>query len=100
MGLIPPKVKNLVNKNTDLKLVAKKECGKLIDFPEDGEWIRSSRTVISIHGDDNAKWYLNGKPLKSYNPQVELGRAGVHKLTAVLNNCAETSEVFLELAKN
>ena len=100
LGLKPPKVKNLVNKSVDLKLVAKKECGKLIDFPEDGEWIRSSRTVISIHGDDNAKWYLNGKPLKSYNPQVELGRAGVHKLTAVLNNCSETSEVFLELAKN
>ena len=72
----------------------------MINFPVDGEWIRSSRTVISINGDDSAKWYLNGKPLKSYNQQLELKRAGVHKLTAVLDNCSETSEVFLELAQN
>ncbi len=74
--------------------IKKKECGKLIDFPEDGEWIRSTKTVISVNGDDNASWYLNGKPLKSYSDQLELRRAGVHKLTAVLNNCSETSEVF------
>ena len=100
LGLKPPKIKSFVVAETYLKSVPKKECGKLINFPEDGEWIRSSRTVISINGDDNAKWYLNGKPLKSYNQQLELKRAGVHKLTAVLNNCSETSEVFLELAKN
>ena len=28
LGLKPPKVKNLINKNADLKLVAKKESGK------------------------------------------------------------------------
>jgi membrane carboxypeptidase/penicillin-binding protein PbpC len=80
--------------------VVKKECGKLINFPDNGEWIRSNRTVISVNGDAGAQWYLNGEPLKSYNQQVELKRAGVHKLTAVLNNCSETSEVFLELAQN
>ena len=100
LGLKPPKVKSFVNENTNLKFVAQKECGKLIDFPEDGEWIRSTKTVISVNGNDSAIWYLNGKPLKSYSDQVELRRAGVHKLTAVLNNCTETSEVFLELAKN
>ena len=100
LGLKSPKVKIFAQENTESKIIAKKECGKLINFPVDGEWIRSSRTVISINGDDSAKWYLNGKPLKSYNQQLELKRAGVHKLTAVLNNCSETSEVFLELAQN
>ena len=100
LGLKSPKVKIFAQENTESKIIAKKECGKLINFPVDGEWIRSSRTVISINGDDSAKWYLNGKPLKSYNQQLELKRAGVHKLTAVLDNCSETSEVFLELAQN
>ena len=100
LGLRPPKIKSLAEDNMAVKTVAKKECGKLINFPEDGEWIRSSRTLISVNGDRSAKWYLNGKPLKSYNQQLELNRAGVHKLTAVLEDCSETSEVFLELAKN
>jgi len=100
LGLRPPKIKSLAEDNMAVKTVSKKECGKLINFPEDGEWIRSSRTLISVNGDQSAKWYLNGKPLKSYNQQLELNRAGVHKLTAVLEDCSETSEVFLELAKN
>ena len=100
LGLKSPMVKSIATDSTAVKSVVKKECRKLINFPEDGEWIRSSRTVISVNGDESAKWYLNGKPLKSYNQQIELKRAGVHKLTAVLNNCSETSEVFLELAQN
>ena len=100
LGLKPPKVQSFAKDSTAVKSVVQKECGKLINFPEDGEWIRSSKTVISVNGDDSAKWYLNGEPLKSYNRQIELKRAGVHKLTAVLENCSETSEVFLELAQN
>ena len=99
LGLRPPKVNNLAEDNLAAKSVIKKTCKKLIDFPEDGEWIRSSQTVISVNGDQNARWYLNGKP-KSYTRQLELKRAGVHKLTAVLEDCSETSEVFLELAQN
>jgi penicillin-binding protein 1C len=100
LGLKPPRVKSFAKESTAVKTVVKKECGKLINFPENGEWIRSNRTVISVNGDAGAQWYLNGEPLKSYNQQLELKRAGVHKLTAVLNNCSETSEVFLELAQN
>ncbi|MDC0900018.1 penicillin-binding protein 1C [Paracoccaceae bacterium] len=100
LGLKPPKVQSFAKDSTAVKSVVQKECGKLINFPVDGEWIRSSKTVISVNGDDSAKWYLNGQPLKSYNRQIELKRAGVHKLTAVLENCSETSEVFLELAQN
>ncbi len=100
LGLKPPKIKSFAKDHNNFKTVARKECGKLINFPEDGEWIRSNKTVISVNGDEHAKWYLNGEPLRSYNKQVELNRAGVHKLTAVLENCSETSEVFLELAQN
>ena len=100
LGLKPPKIKSFAKEHNNFKSVARKECGKLINFPEDGEWIRSNKTVISINGDEHAKWYLNGEPLKSYNKQVVLNRAGVHKLTAVLENCSETSEVFLELTQN
>ena len=100
LGLKSPRVKSFAKESTAVKTVVKKECGKLINFPENGEWIRSNRTVISVNGDAGAQWYLNGEPLKSYNQQLELKRAGVHKLTAVLNNCSETSEVFLELAQN
>jgi penicillin-binding protein 1C len=100
LGLKPPKVQSFAKDSTAVKSVVQKECGKLINFPVDGEWIRSSKTVISVNGDDSAKWYLNGQPLKSYNRQIEVKRAGVHKLTAVLENCSETSEVFLELAQN
>jgi penicillin-binding protein 1C len=100
LGLKPPRVKSFAKESTAVKTVVKKECGKLINFPENGEWIRSNRTVISVNGSAGAQWYLNGEPLKSYNQQLELKRAGVHKLTAVLNNCSETSEVFLELAQN
>ena len=100
LGLKSPNVTSFAEGTTAFKSVPKRECRKLINFPENGEWIRSSRAVISINGEEKAKWYLNGEPLKSYDRQLELKRAGIHKITAVLENCSETSEVFLELAQN
>ena len=96
LGLEPPKIEN------DYKVAVGTEenfrkCGKLIEYPEDGEWIRGNTLSLSVSGNSSASWYLNNVKLSGQNQKVKLPNAGVNKITAVMGNCRDTSEVFFQL---
>ncbi len=96
LGLKYPKIKE------DYKIAKKsgdnlEKCGKLIQYPEDGEWIRGSNLALSINGNTDADWYLNNVKLEDFNNKVKLESAGINKITAVNGKCTNTSEIFFEL---
>ena len=94
LGLKSPEIKN------DYKIAQgleeRPKSTKLIQYPEDGEWVRSEKLTLSLSGDSSADWYLNGVKLAAYKKHIPLDHAGVNKLTAVSGKCRETSEIFFE----
>ena len=95
LGLKSPEIKN------DYKIVQslaekQKKCEKLIQYPENGEWVRGDKLTLSLAGNNAADWYLNGVKLDAYKANVSLSHAGVNKLTAISGKCRETSEIFFE----
>jgi len=95
LGLKSPEIKN------DYKIVQslaekQKKCDKLIQYPENGEWVRGDKLTLSLAGNNAADWYLNGVKLDAYKANITLSHAGVNKLTAISGKCRETSEIFFE----
>ena len=95
LGLQSPKIRD------DYKIAQNhirtlKKCEKLIQYPQNGEWVRSDNLTLSLAGDNSAQWYLNGVKLASYKPNISLIHPGVNKITAVSGECRETSEIFFE----
>ena len=95
----PAKFKEVEKFDGDKKLELK-SCNRLIQFPENGEWIRSDSLALSVGGPAQALWYLNGKPMTLEYGQMRLPYAGVHKVTARLDSCKETNEIFMDYQKN
>ena len=96
LGLEPPKIENDYKVAEGPKKNFKK-CGKLIQYPEDGEWIRGNTLSLSVSGNSSASWYLNNVKLSGLDHKVKLPNAGVNKITAVMGDCRDTSEVFFQL---
>ena len=97
LGLAAPKKPNL-RKHKKLEMASVKEvCAKLIEFPQNGSWIRTDNPVIKVAGKPDASWYLNGEPIAYSGKQLPLKSAGVHRLTARTDNCSETNEFFVEI---
>ena len=97
LGLKEPRIKQ------DYKIVAKnsfqtKRCSKLIQYPENGEWIRGSNFALSVSGNLEADWYINSIKLSKITNQIMLQNEGINKITAVLGGCRETNEIFFQNA--
>mgnify|MGYP001180067104 FL=1 len=97
LGLIQPKIKQ------DYKIEAKnsfppKKCSKLIQYPENGEWIRGTNLAVSVSGNSEAEWYINSTKLSGIHNQITLKNEGINKITAVLGECRETNEIFFQNA--
>ena len=71
-------------------------CDTLINYPEDGAWIRSDNAIIRVIGSEEAEWYLNAKKLGSFQKQVQLLQPGIQRLTAKSAKCSQTTEFFVE----
>ena len=80
------------------KLVEPK-CSRMIQFPENGEWIRSDNLHLAIAGDREARWYLNGAQIEMRGNQIVLPKPGAHKISARISDCIQTNEIFLDLRK-
>ena len=52
-----------------------RKCGKLIEYPEDGEWIRGNTLSLSVSGNSSASWYLNNVKLSGQNHKLKLPNA-------------------------
>ena len=96
LGLTPPKKPEVKVQFDELNLATKPTCKRLINFPEDASWIRSSNSVVTITGSEEAVWYLNAQKLGAYERQLKVSQAGTNTLTAKLGNCSETVEFFME----
>ena len=96
LGLTPPQKPEIKVQLDELNLATKPTCKRLINFPEDGSWIRSSNSVVTITGSEEAVWYLNAQKLGAYERQLKVSQAGTNTLTAKLGNCSETVEIFME----
>jgi penicillin-binding protein 1C len=96
LGLKPPKTPVLRLTNDEIAATLEPVCETLINYPENGAWIRSEDAILSVLGSQNADWYLNAEKLGSYSKQIKVSRPGVHKLTARSGKCSQTTEVFVE----
>jgi penicillin-binding protein 1C len=96
LGLKPPKTPTLRLSNSEIAATLEPVCETLINYPQNGAWIRSEDAILSVLGSQNADWYLNAEKLGSYSKQIKVSRPGVHKLTAKSGKCSQTAEVFVE----
>ncbi|PVZ49384.1 transglycosylase domain-containing protein [Thalassobacter stenotrophicus] len=96
LGFKPPSKPVLQPRDAFEVMPAKVACHDLINYPQNGSWIRSTSRVLKIIGDQEADWYLNGKPLGRFRSQIDVPQAGVNTLTARKGSCSQTNEVFLE----
>ena len=71
-------------------------CTTLIDYPENGAWIKSDNAVIRVIGSQTADWYLNAKKFDASQKQVQLLEPGIQRLTAKSSECSQTNEFFVE----
>jgi len=96
LGLKPPKTPTLRLTNDEIATTLEPTCETLINYPENGAWIRSEDAILSVLGSQNADWYLNAEKLGAYSKQIKVTRPGVHRLTAKAGKCSQTTEVFVE----
>ena len=97
LGLLEPTRFNQKPTLPALAKLVKADCSRLIQFPEDGEWIRSENLHLAVAGDRDAHWYVNGVPIEMKDSQIVLPKPGAHKISARKRECIQTSEIFLDL---
>ena len=73
-------------------------CPPLIDFPEDGEWLRTEDKRVAVSGTRRTiRWFLDGVAASVSNGAITVPSGGAFRITAADGECRETSEVFVEL---
>ena len=97
LGLKEPEIKHDYRIEARNSFQAEK-CSKLIQYPENGEWIRGTNLAISVSGNSEAEWYINSTKLSGIHSQITLQNEGINKITAVLGKCRETNEIFFQNA--
>lgn len=97
LGLLEPTRFNQKPKRTVSAKLVKASCPRLIQFPEDGEWIRSENLYLAVAGERGAHWYVNGVPIEMKDSQIILPKPGAYKISARKRECIQTSEIFLDL---
>ena len=96
LGLKAPEVPKLQIANADSPPEAGIVCTTLIDYPENGAWIKSDNAVIRVIGSQTADWYLNAEKFDASQKQVQLLEPGIQRLTAKSSECSQTNEFFVE----
>ena len=96
LGLMSPNTPALRLTKDEIAATLEPVCETLINYPENGAWIRSEDAILSVLGSQNADWYLNAEKLGAYSKQIKVSRPGIHKLTAKSGKCSQTAEVFVE----
>ena len=72
-------------------------CPRLINYPEDGEWIRTEDNRIAVSGTSSwLAWFLDGMAVRVGAAGIAVPAGGAYRITAVAGDCREISEVFVE----
>ena len=96
LAMKAPERPKLQIRNEVAEAAPNEACNTLINYPEDGAWIRSNNAIIRVIGSAEAEWYLNAKKLGSFQKQVHLLQPGIQRLTAKSAKCSQTTEFFIE----
>ena len=99
LGLKAPEVPKLQISNGASPPEAGIVCTTLIDYPENGAWIKSDNAVIRVIGSQTADWYLNAEKFDASQKQVQVLEPGIQRLTAKSSECSQTNEFFVEFQK-
>jgi penicillin-binding protein 1C len=99
LGLKSPEVPKLQISNGASLPEAGIVCTTLIDYPENGAWIKSDNAIIRVIGSQTADWYLNAEKFDASQKQVQVLEPGIQRLTAKSSECSQTNEFFVEFQK-
>ena len=99
LGLKAPEVPKLQTSNGASLPETGIVCTTLIDYPENGAWIKSNNAVIRVIGSQTADWYLNAEKFDASQMQVQVLEPGIQRLTAKSSECSQTNEFFVEFQK-
>lgn len=95
LGLKPPPAGNLPTTAITKRSVIQPSCPRLIEFPENEEWIITPDDSISVGSRyRQIRWYLNGTPVSLENNSIVLSHKGANVLSARRNNCITTVSIF------
>ncbi len=77
--------------------VERVNCPILLEYPEDGEWIRSDdlRIAVGVNGRD-ARVYVNGHRVDMDRASISLDSPGAYSITVEQGRCSQTADVFVE----
>jgi len=96
LGLDAPRLRKDVIED-ESGLIKLEACPRLIQYPEDGEWVKTDNLSLSLAGKTGNEWYLNGSPIELGRGLIDLSAPGVQRLTAKNGDCSETVQIFVEL---
>ena len=96
LGLAPPSLPQVKIVQVSSEFQIEEACSDLIQYPEDNAWIKSPSQQITITGDQDATWYLNGLKFRPQMRQAQITEPGINSITAVRGDCTETNEFFVE----
>lgn len=77
--------------------VERANCPILLEYPEDGEWIRTDDLGIAVGlNERDARVYLNGHRVNIYRGSISLDSPGAYSITVEQGGCRQTVDVFIE----
>lgn len=96
LSLKPPSVTPMAVSTRPRPQAIETACPRLIEYPENDEWIVSSDLSIAVGSRfTNVRWFLNGDPVTLSNETIQLAEAGAHTLSASRKGCLTSVSVFV-----
>ena len=97
LGLEEPTTSMFVSRNNTQEPLKMSSCERLIQYPEDDEWVVLTGKKLSIAGShERLDWYLNGRKVQPRNGTINVSEPGMNKLSARAGNCVTSHAVYVE----
>jgi penicillin-binding protein 1C len=97
LGLEEPQNSMFVEQEPAYKPLELQSCPRLIQYPEDDEWLVLSGQRVSIAGSyDRLDWYLNGTRVEPNEGTLSISLPGVNTISARKGNCLTSHSIFVE----
>jgi len=100
LSLDPPSVVPTTSTARNLRKPIDTACPRLVEYPENDEWIVSSDLSIAVGTRfADVRWFLNGDPVTLNNETIQLAEPGAHTVSAVREGCLTVVSIFVSPAK-
>lgn len=97
LNLKSPDVKIFHSESSMKSPLVPERCRRLIEYPENGEWITNDNEYLSIaskYGD--VAWYLNGSQIDAVDGLIKLEYVGANILSARREGCITTHGIYIQ----